>query len=185
MNLEQHETLHIDEIYRGKYLALQRQTIRLPNQRVVLREVVIPPNAVAMLPLDSHGLVYMIRQYRPAAKKVLLEIPAGILDPEESPEETARRELIEEVGKSAATLTHLFRYYHAEGYSTGVIDLYLATHLSDASSPVRDTSELLEVVPLPFQEVYEKVLRKEIVDSKSLLAIMRTAMLMKEPGFSY
>jgi ADP-ribose pyrophosphatase len=181
-----HETISTERVFDGDYLRLERRLVRLPDGLPAPREIVVVQDAVAALPLRRDGTAYFVRQYRPAIGRDLLEVPAGLLDPGEEREDAVRRELREEIGMAPRELRHLLTYYHAEGYSTGVLHLYLAWGLEDAGGPAPDEGEFLELVALPFEEAYARVLAGEFNDSKSLLSILYTERLVRtgEIGFA-
>lgn len=159
-------------VYEGRYLRVEERTVRLPDGREARREIVAPPNAVGVLPITGDGIVYLVRQYRTALERAILEIPAGILEPGEHPVHTARRECGEEIGLSPARLDPLFGYYHSVGFSTGRIDVFLGRDLQPAPHAKPDGTEFIEVVTMPFDELLDRVRRGEIVDSKTLLAAL-------------
>jgi ADP-ribose pyrophosphatase len=159
-------------VYRGKYVQTEEQTVRLPDGKEAIREIVSPPNAVGIFAIDCDDSVYMVLQYRPAICQVTLEIPAGILDPGEIPRETAIRECGEEIGLTPGKLDFLFSYYHSVGFSTGKIDIFRGTDFTPAVNAHTDPSEFIEVVTLPFETLYQKCINGEIVDSKTLLAVL-------------
>lgn len=165
-------------VYAGHYLSTEEYTVRLPDGRRTVREIVRPPNAVAVVPVDDKGTLYLVRQYRPAPGRVLYEIPAGIIDRGERPASTARRECVEEVGMRPGRLTRLCTYYHAVGFSTGQVTLYLARGLRPAGERHREAGEFLEVVALPFREAYRMALANRFLDAKSLLGILWSARLL-------
>ncbi len=159
-------------VYQGKYLRAEERIVRLPDGKEAMREVVIPPDAVGVLAVDDRETIYFVRQYRTAIGKVTLEIPAGIIDPGEKPLETAGRECEEEIGLRPKKLDFLFGYYHSVGFSTGKIEVFLGRGLVASPTGHADAGEFLEVVTVPFEEAYRKALTGEIVDSKTLLAIL-------------
>lgn len=159
-------------VYQGKYVRAEEQVVRLPDGTEAVREIVSPPDAVGILPIDSEGRVYLVRQYRPAIRQVTLEIPAGILEPGEAPAETARRECEEEVGFRPKRLDFLFRYYHSVGFSTGKIEVFLGRDLLPSPHAHTDPGEFIEAMLLPFEEAYRQGLSGKIVDSKTLLALL-------------
>jgi len=165
-------------VYAGHYLDTEEHTVRLPDGRRAVREIIVPPNAVAVVPVDDKGTLYLVRQYRPALRKILYEVPAGIIDRGERPTATARRECIEEVGMRPERLTRLCTYYHAVGFSTGQVTLYLARGLRPAVRRHREPGEFLQVVPLPFREAYWMALANRFLDAKSLLGILWAARLL-------
>ena len=109
MNLNE-EFVASEEIYKGRVVHLFRDTVRLPNGKLATREVMRHSGAVCVVPLTDAGEVVMVRQYRYPFQTVLLEVPAGKLDPGEAPEACARRELSEETGAAAGKLTYLGDY---------------------------------------------------------------------------
>ena len=171
-----------ETLFAGRYLDLEELTIVLPDGKQGKREVVRVRDAVAVLPLDRDDTVHMVRQHRPAIGETLLEIPAGLIDAEEKPEESAMRECEEEIGYRPQELIPLTRYAHAEGYSTGFITLFVGLGLK-ATGPLRlDATEYLENVRLSFEELTEKVRRNEIKDSKTILSALLWAEMRKSFG---
>jgi ADP-ribose pyrophosphatase len=157
--------------YRGRLVNVRVDTVSLPSGRETTREVVAHPGAVAIVPLHDDGTVTLVRQWRQAAGQVLLEIPAGTLEPGEEPAGCARRELIEEVGLRAGELTHLFSSYLAPGYSTELLHTFLATEL--APGPARpEADEAIDPVRLPLAEATAMVLRGELSDAKTICGLL-------------
>lgn len=159
-------------VYRGKYVQAEERLVRLPDGREAVREIVRPPDAVGVLPIDTDGTVHLVRQYRQAIERVILEIPAGIINPGESKEDTGRRECEEETGVRPEKMEWLFRYYHSVGFSTGTIEVYLGTELRKDSSLLPDDGEFIERVRMPFDELYRLAEDGKIVDSKTILAVL-------------
>lgn len=171
MDLEE-ELIRKKIVYQGRYLRTEEQTLRLPDGTEALREIVSPPDAVGVLPIDQDQRVSLVRQYRPAIRQVTLEIPAGLLEPDEDHLETARRETIEEIGMIPKKLDFLFSYYHSVGFSTGKIDIFLGRDLEPSTEGHADPEEFLEIVTLPFEKIFQMGLSGKIVDSKTLLALL-------------
>ena len=161
-----------ETIYAGKLLTLRRDQVRLESGREAIREVVVHPGAVAVVLILPDGRVVMVRQYRHAAGRALLEIPAGTLDqPGESVEVAAARELREETGYSAAHLTLLVAFYTAPGFCTERITLFLATDLTRGEqSPMDDEAITIEEVALADLPVL--IARGEIADAKTLTGLL-------------
>jgi ADP-ribose diphosphatase len=159
-------------VYQGKYVQTEERLVRLPDGREAVREIVRPPDAVGVLPIDTDGTVHLVRQYRQAIERVILEIPAGIINPGESKEDTGRRECEEETGVRPDKMEWLFRYYHSVGFSTGTIEVYLGTELRKDSSLLPDDGEFIERVRMPFDELYRLAEDGMIVDSKTILAVL-------------
>src|SRR5579863_1963445 len=125
-----------------------------------------------MLALDSDENAYLVRQYRGAIGQVTLEIPAGIFEPGESAEQTARRECEEEIKFRPGRLDFLLTYFHSVGFSSGRIELFVARDLSPSPDAATDPGEILEVVKIPLEALYQKVVSRELIDSKTLLAVL-------------
>lgn len=133
------------------------------------RELVEHPGAVAVLAWDGER-VAMVRQWRHATGQVLLEIPAGTLEPDEPPATTARRELAEEVGIAAATWTEGPRFYTAPGFCTELMHLYLATDLREEAA-AGDEDEQIERSWLTLPEILEAIDDGRILDAKTMVGI--------------
>ncbi len=149
-------------IFRGKILNLEKYNVELPNKNTSTREVVNHPGAVAILPVDNEGNIYLVKQYRFPIRKVLIEIPAGKFDsPNENPLECGKRELAEEIGP---------------GFSTEKIYLYLAKELTEVGvNP--DDDEFVEVLKVTTDEMKEMIKKGEITDSKSICAFYKYLLL--------
>ncbi len=160
-----------EQIYDGRIVHLYIDTVQLPNGKVARREVVRHSGAVAIVPIDKNGNVILVRQYRHAAGRILLEVPAGTLHKDEDPDVCAVRELQEETGFKPGHLQKIGAMYTAPGYTSELIHLYLATDLSD-SRLVMDEDEFIEVLHLPMQEVMNRIASGEIRDGKTLSAVL-------------
>ncbi|MBN1202810.1 MAG: NUDIX hydrolase [Anaerolineae bacterium] len=166
--------LSSEAVYEGKLVKLYVDQVRLPDGKTSMREVVRHPGAVAMVPLLDNGDVVMVRQFRLPAGRVLLEIPAGGLDPDEDPAAAAVRELQEEIGYRPGTLTAIGGEYTAPGYTTEFIHFYLATGL-EPSNLDEDADEFLEVVRLPLDEALRQIDTGVIQDGKTIAALLLVA----------
>lgn len=175
MELEEKVTA-TDVVFQGKYLRTEVQTVLLPDGQQATREIVSPPDAVAVLAVEKdtagNRKVHLVRQYRTAIRKTTLEIPAGIIEAGEDPLETADRECREEIGMAPQRLEPLCSFYHSVGFSTGRIQIVLADKLKPLAKPQPDPHELLEAVTLDLNVFYEKIFRGEIFDSKSIVAAL-------------
>ncbi len=163
--------LESETVFQGRLICVRNDKVQLPNGRTSTREVVVHPGAVALVPLLGSGEVVLVRQYRYAVGKILLEIPAGTFHPEETPEECALRELREETGYTARRLEHLADLFVAPGYSTELIRFFLAAELVPAEGE-GDEDEFLQVVTLPLGEAVEAVLRGEVQDAKTVVGLL-------------
>ena len=169
--LEEETTIESRRIYSGKIIGVRVDTVRLPTNGVSQREIVEHGNAVVIVPVDATERVLLVRQYRKAAERTLLEAPAGGLDEGESPEEVCLRELQEETGFIAGGLVHMGSFWMTPGFCTEYMHAYLATDLRP-SSLAPDEDENIEVVPVPLAQVQDLIRSGEIEDAKSIAALL-------------
>src|SRR3954454_14150484 len=164
------ERIDSKTVYEGKIATVREDEFRHPDGSTAIREVVGHPGAVAMVAHDDLHL-YLVRQPREAVgDDALLELPAGKLDvPGESPLDCAKRELAEEVGKSASEWRELKRFYTSPGFAEEEVIVYLATDLDDASAEAEE-EERLEVVAWPLSELDAAI--ADCRDSKSLVGML-------------
>jgi ADP-ribose pyrophosphatase len=157
-------------VFDGKVFRVRIDSIQAPSGRTMRVDLVEHSGAVALIPIDSEGKIVFVRQYRHPASEVLLELPAGTLEPDEDPQTCAVRESREEIGMSPGTLTYLGGTYLAPGYSTEFIQYYLAQELTyDPLTP--DTDEDLQIERITWQEIQEMIARQEIRDAKTLVGL--------------
>jgi ADP-ribose pyrophosphatase len=168
-----------EEIFKGNVLHVIRDTVELPNGKPATREVCLHIGAVAVIALTDDGQVIVERQFRYPHGKVFLEIPAGKLDTkDEIPLEAAKRELREETGALAEKFTYLGRLIPSVAILSEVIHLYLAEGLTFGEREL-DEDEFLDVEKIPLDTLYEMVLRGEIEDAKTQIAVLKAYALKK------
>jgi 8-oxo-dGTP pyrophosphatase MutT (NUDIX family) len=157
-------------VYEGKIAIVREDEFRYSDGSTATREVVRHPGAVAMVAHDDLH-IYLVRQPREAVgEEALLELPAGKLDvPGESPLDCAKRELAEEVSKSASQWRELKRFYTSPGFANEEVIVYLATDLDDASADT-EGEERLEIVAWPLADLDRAI--DECRDSKSLIGML-------------
>jgi ADP-ribose pyrophosphatase len=165
------EVIASDVVFSGRLLTLRVDQVRLPDGHLSTREVVVHPGAVAMVPLLDAEHVVLVRQWRTAAGRALLEIPAGTLSPGEDPAACAQRELMEEIGYRPRRLTPLFATFLAPGYSSEKLHVFLAEDLVPERL-AHDDDERLEVVVLSWSEIDDLLVRGEFSDSKTFSALL-------------
>ena len=173
------KTLESKLAFEGRLINVRVDTVELPDGMTSTREIVVHKGAVAIVPMLDHEKIVMVRQFRQAAGKVLLEIPAGTLDQNEEPIDCARRELMEEIGYFPDKLTEMFHSYLAPGYSTEMLHTFLAEDLRPAREN-KDADEFIEVVEVDLQDAVEMISIGEIIDAKSICGILLAARLFKE-----
>jgi ADP-ribose pyrophosphatase len=159
-------TIESKHLYRGRVVQLRLDTVVLPNGRTKIREIVVHPGAVAIVPVVN-GNVMLVEQYRKAIERTTLEIPAGTLEEGESPKECAERELLEETGYQASQWDKLIEYYPSPGFSSEIIHVFKASGLKKVS----DAKEL----PLHYMglnEVEAKIRTGELKDSKTIIGVL-------------
>ena len=161
-------------VYAGRVLDLDVDEVEEPGGVRAVREVVRHRGSVAALPVHDDGRVVLIRQYRYAVGQDVWEIPAGRLDPGETPAEGARRELEEEVGLRASRLEPMSVFYTTPGFCDEVIHLFRATGLE--AVPARpEEDERIEPVLLSLDEARAMVARGEVREGKTLVALLLEA----------
>jgi ADP-ribose pyrophosphatase len=172
MEYKNPETSVVDhkEVYRGRIVTLQVDTIRQKSGRTTIREVVLHPGGVTAVPILDDGRLLLIRQFRYPIGKYILELPAGKLDSGQPPPETMARELIEETGYSAGTLTHEGAFYTTPGISNESIHLFMARDLTYATQNLEE-GEHITVEAYTLEECLEKIKNGEICDGKTILGI--------------
>ncbi|MCD7854674.1 MAG: NUDIX hydrolase [Clostridiales bacterium] len=174
-----YKTLKTENIFKGKILDIKVDTVLLPNGNTTTREVVIHNDAAAMVAVDDEGKILFVTQYRHAIGQDLLEIPAGILEEGEDPQECALRELEEETSYKAGKIRHLTSFHTSAGCSNEVLHIYLCTELTKGSYNY-DEYEFLTDSRLTLDEAMSKILSGEITDSKTIIGILMYNELKKQ-----
>ena len=160
----------VRNIYTGKVVTLNVDTVQLPNGLTVDLETIRHPGASAVVPLKDDGTVVLIRQFRHAAGGFIYEIPAGKLDRGEDPLNCAARELEEEVGYRAASFQLLSSIFTAPGFADEVIHIYRAIGLTKGQQHL-DRDEVLEIVEMPLDQAIERIQDGTIRDGKTIIGL--------------
>ncbi|MBQ7907871.1 MAG: NUDIX hydrolase [Clostridia bacterium] len=160
------------QIFDGKIVKLFVDTVQLPNGNEATREIVRHPGAVCVVPVTDDGQVIMVRQFRYPFEQVLLEIPAGKLEPGEDPLEAVKRELEEESGAVAGKIQHIGELYTTVAIFDEKIQIYLATDLTFKDSHP-DEDEFVEVTKIPLDTLVTMIMNGEIKDAKTQIAILK------------
>jgi ADP-ribose pyrophosphatase len=163
-------------LYSGRIVNLDLDRVRFPDDSVGQLEILRHPGASAVVPFldpprDGDPRVVLIRQFRHAADGFIWEVPAGRLDPGESPETCARRELEEETGMRARRLEPLITIHTTPGFTDERIHLFLAEGLEPGAEH-READEFMELHPLRWSEVLRLVEQGDIVDGKTLVSLL-------------
>ena len=152
---------------RRKLVIRRSQPVKLPNGRTIRITFVDHPGAVIIAPFLNKNTVIMMRQFRPALKKYIYELPAGTLDPDEPLAVCARRELLEETGFKTKKLTKLGSIYPVPGYSTEIIHIFKAEQLTFSQAQPEEY-EVIETMPMTKSRVRELVHQGKLMDAKSI-----------------
>jgi ADP-ribose pyrophosphatase len=157
-------------IYTGRVVTLNIDTVRLPNGVTVDLEVIRHPGAAAVVPMKDAGTVILIKQFRHAANGFIYEIPAGKLHPGEDPLHCAARELEEEIGYRSDRFELLSSILTAPGFADEVIHVYKATSLTKGTQQL-DQDEVLEIVEVSLADAIKKIEDGTIRDAKTIVGL--------------
>ncbi len=178
MHLEE-KTISSEQLFDGKVVKLFVDKAELENGEIVTREMIKHPGGVCIVPLDEDDNVLMVRQFRYPPHKVLLEIPAGKMEYGEDHRECGLRELKEETGCTCDEFIYLGNLIPTPAYDNEVIHMYLARGLH-AGSQKLDDDEFLDVEKIPLEKAVEMIMKNEIEDAKTQLALLKTKLMLKK-----
>ena len=164
-------------VHQGYIWHVAVATFGAPDGELFERDIIRSPGAVGVVPLlfeDGVPTVVFVRQYRGPLDRYVLEVPAGMRDiPDEAPELTAQRELIEEAGLSAGRLEYLTHFYSSAGMTDSVLHVYLATDLTPVGRDLHGPEEAhMEVLRIPLADAVDMVVRGEIHDAKTVIGLL-------------
>ncbi len=177
--MQPEEQISSREIYDGRIIKVRVDDILMRNGGRSTREVVEHANAVVIAPVDAEGNVLLVRQYRYAAGRSLLEAPAGIIEDGESPDDCAQRELAEEIGFASRNLRALGGFWSSPGFCSEFMYAYLAKDLV----PYRlqaDDDEDIQVERLPLSRIPQLIRLGEIQDAKSIAVLLMATCIFGE-----
>ncbi|MCL1982189.1 MAG: NUDIX hydrolase [Clostridiales bacterium] len=175
------KTIKSERIYEGKILNLRKDTVKVVNGDTSYREIVEHDGGVTLAAITPSNRMVMVKQFRKAAGKAVLEAPAGKREKGEAPIETASRELREETGYTAADMVLLTKFYSSVGYSEEIIYLYLCTGLTPGETDF-DDNEALDIMEYDLGELYKMAVDGEIEDSKTIIAVLMAKAYMEKQG---
>lgn len=159
------------EVVQGRRVIVEQRRVLRRDGRDELRDVVVHPGSVVLLPLRDDGRLVMIRNRRFTIERTLLELPAGTREPGEEPAVCAARELEEETGYRASELRELLAFYPAPGSSTERMHVFLARGLEPSAQKL-DETEQIEVVCLEIDEVLARIRDGQIEDAKTIASVL-------------
>ncbi len=165
------QTLESGVVYRGGFLEVWRDRVRLPDGSESFREYIRHPGAVVIVPLLTSGDLLFERQFRYPLGRSFWELPAGKIDAGEDIHATAVRELREETGHEAGSWQHLGTMHPCIGYSDERIEVFLARELEEVSRPMLDDGEFLEIHALAPARIRDMILQGVITDAKTITAL--------------
>ena len=164
------KTLKSEKIYKGAIINLRRDKVTVQGG-TSYREIIEHNGGAVIAALTEDKKLVMVRQYRKPADKVMLEVPAGKIDPGEKPLEAAVRELKEETGYTAEKVEFLTQFYPSVGYSEEMLYLYICTGLTPGETNF-DENEAIDIEEVELDRLFKKAMSGEIDDAKTLIAIL-------------
>lgn len=164
------KTMKSDKLYEGKVINLRIDTVELPDKKYSKREIVEHPGGVAVVGITDDNEILLVSQYRKAVGRVLLELPAGKLEVNEEPKETAIKELREETGYRAERLEYLLEFYTSPGFSTEKVYIFLAENLVKGDQEL-EAGEYIDVLTYKIDDLVEMIEKGDIIDSKTIIGI--------------
>lgn len=169
---EESAVLSSDILYEGRIISLRSDKIKGFSGAVHTYDIVTHPGAVVILPVDQHKKIHLVKQWRRAAKEILIELPAGTLEENENPIYCAQRELQEEIGYKAHKITPLGGFYTAPGFCNEYLYFFLAEELEKSYLEADDT-EFIDHVTMTVEEAMLSIENHEIKDAKTICGIYR------------
>lgn len=169
--MKNYKIIKSENIFKGKVFDLRIDEIEYNSGNNGIREVVVHPGGTVIVPVKNDGKIIMVNQFRYPLQKFLLELPAGKLDKNENPIDCALRELEEETGYKAEKIVELGAIYTTPGYSTELLQIYLAENLLPGNHNREEGEYGMEVLELTLEDIDRKIISGEILDSKSICGV--------------
>ncbi len=164
--------LEREVIMDGKIMTVTREKVLLENGNTSFREVVYHHGGVCILAVEDNNIL-LVKQFRYPNRMDTLEIPAGKLEKDEDTKQCAFRELEEETNRRAKDMKFLFKFLPSPGYTSEWLYIYEAIDFKEVTDSLEcDEDEFIDIIKIPIEEAYQKVLNGEIVDAKTVIAIM-------------
>ncbi|WP_034327396.1 NUDIX hydrolase [Alkaliphilus transvaalensis] len=165
------KTVKSERIYEGKVINLRVDMVELPDRKYSKREIVEHSGAVGIVAITQEGKLLLVKQFRKPVEEILIEIPAGRIETEEDPKDTAIRELKEETGYGARKVSKMLDFYTSSGFSNEVLHIFLAEDLV-AGECCPDEDEYIEVLKVDIEEALSMISNGKIKDSKTIIGIL-------------
>lgn len=159
------------KVFKGKKISLYSPEFISKSGKPYRHDIITHPGAVVILPFLDEKTILLIKNYRVAIDEHLYELPAGTLEKDEAPELTATRELLEETGYQAKTMTKALDFYSTPGFTNELLHGFIAKDLIFNGQELED-SEQIEVIPTPFSQALSMIQSGEIKDAKSILLLL-------------
>jgi 8-oxo-dGTP pyrophosphatase MutT (NUDIX family) len=169
--MEDHKLVWSDYAFEGKLVKVRVDTVEIPERGPREREIVEHPGAVAILPVLADGRIVLVRQFRPATGRTLLEVPAGTREPGEDAEECAHRELAEETGYRADSMRHLVSFFVSPGWCTEELVVYVAQDIAPGTDSPED-DEQIKVELIKPDQIPSLIQAGDIGDAKTMVALV-------------
>lgn len=174
-----YEVLESNLVYKGKVLNVFSDKVVMPNGNVATRETVERGSAAAIVPVDKDGNIIFVRQYRHALKDMVLEIPAGMIENNEDPFDSAKRELEEETGWKAGSMTFVSKMVMSVGFCTESLYIYIAKDLTEGvMNP--DPDEFIEIEKYSLEDSIKMIYSGDIIDAKTAVALLAYKDMLNE-----
>lgn len=168
--MNNYEIRKIKDVYKGKLLNIELKEVVFPDGKSALREIVVHPGAVAIVPFVDEGHLILIEQFRTPANQVLWELPAGSIEKGELPIECAKRELIEEIGYEAGRLEEIACFFLAPGYSTEIMHLFKGYELTKKCQQLEDDERIAPHI-FSIDEAVSLLKSGKILDAKTIIGL--------------
>ena len=175
--------LESKNIFTGKLLNVLCDKVVLPDGRESTREYIKHPGASVVIPYLNDKRVLLIRQFRYPVNRVMIELPAGKIDPDESPENTIKRELEEETGYSSNNIIKLCMIHTCVGYSDELLHLFWAYDLKPCINKP-DYDEKIELLPMNINDAMEMIYSGKLTDAKSIIGLFWADKIINNREFS-
>jgi len=173
-------TIDSNKVFSGRLLHVYKDTVLLPTGNQSTREYIKHPGAAVVVPYPGNGYIIMVKQFRYPVNAVVLELPAGKIDPGETPEDTIQRELAEETGYRAEFLKSICQIHTCVGYSDELLHLFWAGNLQECKLSA-DDDETIEIIKIPAEEAIALALNGKITDAKTLIGLFWLKEIFQNP----